>query len=285
MPGIDPSFITHRLSIEPHFRSFRQKQRIFHPKRNTLIAPEVDKLLEAQFVKNVAVKCGLGPISQAIVSDNGKQFDNAKFRKFCANLHIQPCFSSPDHPQANGQVEVTNRSLLKIIKTKLEGAKGLWAEELPNVLWAYRTTARTPTGETSFRLIYGAEAVIPVEIGLPTLRVLHQDPELTKDLRRADLDLIEKLRETATVRSASYQQKMRAHYNRRVRPREFAVGDLVLREATLATKSPAEGKLAAKWEGPYIVKARPRPGTYRLQDMEGRDLPHPWNAKYLKRYF
>ena len=53
MPGIDPSFITHRLSIEPHFRPHRQKQRIFHPERNTLIAAEVNKLLEAQFIKNV----------------------------------------------------------------------------------------------------------------------------------------------------------------------------------------------------------------------------------------
>ena len=78
---------------------------------------------------------------------------------------------------------------------------------------------------------------------------------------------------------------MRTHYNRRVRPREFSVGDLVLREATLATKNQTEGKLAAKWEGPYVVKARPRPGTYRLQDMEGRDLPHLWNAEHLKRYY
>ncbi|GMP37997.1 hypothetical protein CsSME_00021317 [Camellia sinensis var. sinensis] len=231
-----------------------------------------------------SIICRFG-IPQAIISDNGKQFDNAKYRKFCADLQIQPCFSSPGHPQANGQVEVTNRSLLKIIKTKLEAAKGLWAEELPNVLWAYRTTARTPTGETPFRLTYGAEAVIPVEVGLPTPRVLHPDLASAEELHRTHLDLIEELRETAAVRLASYQQKMRTHYNRRVRPREFSVGDLVLREVTLATKNPAEGKLAAKWEGPYIVKARPRPGTYRLQDMEGRDLPHPWNAEHLKRYY
>ena len=55
-----------------------------------------------------------------------------------------------------------------MIKTRLEGAKGLWPEELPNILWAYRTTVRTPTGETPFRLTYGTEAVIPVEIGLTT---------------------------------------------------------------------------------------------------------------------
>ena len=60
--------------------------------------------------------------------------------------------------------------LLKIIKTKLDDAKGAWLEELPNVLWAYRTTARIPTGETPFRLTYGTEAVIPVEVGVTSIR-------------------------------------------------------------------------------------------------------------------
>ena len=61
---------------------------------------------------------------------------------------------------------MTNQTLLKIIKARLDDAKGAWLEELPNVLWAYRTTARTPTGETPFRLTYGTEAVIPVEVGI-----------------------------------------------------------------------------------------------------------------------
>ena len=65
---------------------------------------------------------------------------------------------------------MTNRTLLKIIKTKLDDAKGAWPEELPNVLWAYRTTARTPTGETPFRLTYGTVAVILVEVGVTSTR-------------------------------------------------------------------------------------------------------------------
>ena len=64
-----------------------------------------------------------------------------------------------------------------MIKTRLEGAKGLWPEELPNILWAYKTTTRTPTGETPFRLAYGIEAVIPVEIGLTTWRTSHHDED------------------------------------------------------------------------------------------------------------
>ena len=62
-----------------------------------------------------------------------------------------------------------NRTLLKIIKVQLEEVKGVWPEELPNVLWA-RTTARTPTGETPFRLTYSTKAVIPVEVGVTSMR-------------------------------------------------------------------------------------------------------------------
>ena len=105
-----------------------------------------------------------------IISDNERQFDNQSFKDFCSNLGIRNQFSSPGHPQANGQTKVTNRMLLKIIKTKLDKAKGAWPEELPNVLWAYRTTARTPMGETPFRLTYGTEAVIPVEVGVASTR-------------------------------------------------------------------------------------------------------------------
>jgi len=65
---------------------------------------------------------------------------------------------------------VTNLTLLKIVKARLEEAKGAWPEELPNVLWAYRTVARTLTGETPFRLTYGTEVVIPVEVGVTSIR-------------------------------------------------------------------------------------------------------------------
>ena len=113
--------------------------------------------------KNIICRFG---VPRVIVSNNGKQFDNPNFQKFCQDLGVKNHYSSPKHPQANRQTEVTNRSLLKIIKTWLEGAKGASPEELQNVLWAYRTTTRFPTGETPFRLIFGTEAVILVEVGL-----------------------------------------------------------------------------------------------------------------------
>ena len=131
-----------------------------------------------QNIKNFVWKsivCRFG-VPRVLVSNNGRQFDNTPFRDFCEQLGINNHYSSPSHPQANGQAEVANRSLLKIIKTQLEGAKGVWLDELPRVLWAYRTTVRTPTGETPFKLAYGSEAVIPAEVHVANHRVMkYQD--------------------------------------------------------------------------------------------------------------
>ena len=81
-----------------------------------------------------AIICRFG-IPRALVSDNGKQFDNAKFRDFCVELGIKNYYSFPAHPQSNGQAEVTIRTLKAALKTKLENLKVKWVEYLPEVLW------------------------------------------------------------------------------------------------------------------------------------------------------
>ena len=151
--------------------------------------------------------CRFG-IPRVLVSENGRQFDNDCFWDFCSQLGIKNHYSSPTHPQADGQVEVTNRSLLKIIKTRLEGAKGIWPEELPSIVWAYRTTARTPTGETPFRLTYGSEAVIPTEVGLTSYRVHNHNESRNDEAMRLQLDLIDEIRSAAEQRLARYQDRM-----------------------------------------------------------------------------
>ncbi|XP_022145833.1 uncharacterized protein K02A2.6-like [Momordica charantia] len=110
-------------------------------------------------------------IPNAIVTDNGKQFDNARFKDFCRKLNISHLSSSPAHPKANGQVKAVNKIIKRGLKLRLDSRKGKWAEELPEVLWSYRTTPRESTGETPFLLAFGSEAVVPVEIGMPTDRL------------------------------------------------------------------------------------------------------------------
>ena len=177
------------------------------------------------------------------VSDNERQFDNDSFQDFCWQLWIKNHYSSHAHPQANGQVEVTNRSLLKIIKTRLEGTKGIWLEELPSILWAYRMTARTPTGETAFRLTYGSEAIIPAKVGLTSYRVHNHDDSKKDEAMCLQLNLVNEIRAVAEQRLARYKDRMAKHYNSWVQCRDFQVGDLVLRRVMGAAKNPTQGKL------------------------------------------
>ena len=115
---------------------------------------------------------------RVLILDNRRQFDNTLFRDFCKHFGIQNHYSSPTHPQENDSAEVANRSLLKIITTRLEKAKGVWLKELPGVLWAYKTAVRTPTRETPFKLAYGSEVVILAEVNMANHRVIkYQDKD------------------------------------------------------------------------------------------------------------
>ena len=140
-------------------------------------------------------------------------------------------------------MEVTNQTLLKIIKARLDEAKGVWSEELLNILWAYRTTSRTPTGETPFSLTYGTEAVILVEVGMTSLRREFFHEGSNNDQLRVNLDCLDESRDGASRKMVEFQQKMSKYYNKRVKLRQFNIGDLVLCKVTPATKDLTQGKL------------------------------------------
>ena len=125
------------------------------------------------------------------MSDNGKQFDNPKFRDFCAKLGIKNYYSSLAHPQSNGQAEVTIRTLKAALKTKLEDLKGKWVEYLPEVLWVHRTARKSATQETPFALAFGIEAVNPVEVGLKSPRIELANIEHNEEVLFLNLDLLE----------------------------------------------------------------------------------------------
>ena len=128
------------------------------------------------------------------MSDNGQQFDNTPFRDFCEQLGIKNHYSSPSHPQETRQVEVANRSVLKIIKTRLKGAKGVWPDELLGVLWAYKTIVRTPTEETPFKLAYGSEVIIPTEVHMANHRMIKCQDKENEEQLCLNLNLIDKVR-------------------------------------------------------------------------------------------
>ena len=160
-----------------------------------------------------------------------------------------------------------------------------WVEELPHILWTYRTTPCRSTREIPFSMTYGAEAVIPLETGFPTTRTSSFNPKDNDEQLTRNLDLIEEKRENAMVQLAYYQQKLKQGYDANVKLRPLTPGDLVLRKVVGAAKNPAWGKLWPNWEGPYRITSQAGIGAYFLEDVDEHVVPQLWNVNNLKRYY
>ena len=231
--------------------------------------------------KNIICRFG---IPRSNVSDNGPQFDSRVYQDFCQELKIKNLYSTPRYPQSNGQEEASDKTLLTALKKWLDSAKEKWVEELPGVLWAYRTTTRKPTGISPFAFTYGMEAVIPTEIGLPTIRTAMPESENAESVVK-ELDASDELREAATIRVASYQRRLENSYNKRVKPRVFQPSHIVLRKVFENTADPMTGKFQPNWEGSYVVTRPGEFGSYAIDKTDGTLVPRVWNAVHLERYY
>ena len=158
-------------------------------------------------------------------------------------MGIRNRYSTLAYPQGNGLAEATNKAIVSRLKKRLDDAKGRWVDELPHVLWTYRTTPRRSTGETTFSVTYGAEVVIPLESGFPTLRTNQFSAEENIHLLSTNLDLVKERREVAAVKMTHYQQRVKQGYEKGVKLKPLASGDLVLRKVVGTAKNPAWGKL------------------------------------------
>jgi transposase InsO family protein len=225
--------------------------------------------------------CRFG-LPRYIVSDNGTQFTSEAVIQFCEEKGIRNTFVSVEHPQANGQAESANKVILKAIKRKLTKKDRNWAEPLPEILWAYHTTIQTSTGETPFKMVYGTDAMIPVEINPPSWRRETLTTEANKEALQENLDLLEEIREKAHFREFAMKQRVSHKYNTKVIPRNFKEGDLVLKRPMGKDKG---GKLAPNWEGPFRIQEAYGNGAYRLETLQGETLPRTWNVMNLKFYY
>ncbi|XP_025661034.1 uncharacterized protein [Arachis hypogaea] len=198
------------------------------------------------------------------------------------NLKINQHFASVEHPQTNGLAEAANKVILHALKKKLDDAKGLWAELIPEVLWGYNTTPQTSTKETPFRLVYGSEAMIPLEISQNSIRTYMDNQD---EARKSELDIIEEIRDIAALKQRAAQQVIARQYNKSVKSRSFVKGGLVLRKTETARKPPKHGKLAANWDGPYRVSNVLGQGAYKLESLDGKLMPSTWNVSSLKKFY
>ena len=170
-------------------------------------------------------------------------------------LESYNCYSSPTHPQSNGQAEVTIRTLKVELETKLEDLKGKWVEYLSEVLWAHITTHKSATQETPFALAFGTEAVAPVEVGLKSQRIEFARAEHNEEVLRLNLDLLEEKREQVLKRVEDYHRKTARYYDRRVRPKSYKPSDLVLKKLLPTRKEPHMGSWDPIGKGPISYPA------------------------------
>nr|GEZ13974.1 reverse transcriptase domain-containing protein [Tanacetum cinerariifolium] len=220
-------------------------------------------------------------LPEEIISNNKKQFRDDPFKDWCKKLCISQHFASVKHPQTNGLMERANRSLGEGIKARLDARSKNYIEELPHVLWAHRTMIKYSNEDTPFSLTYRTEAVILVEIGMPTLRTAEVDLVQNNKALEINLDLLEERREEATIREAKSKTKMENYYNLKVQNTSFKPGDFVYRNND-ASRMKDTWKLGPKWEGPYEVTEALRKGAYKLIDRDKKQLPQTWNINNLK---
>ncbi|VFQ85614.1 unnamed protein product [Cuscuta campestris] len=223
-------------------------------------------------------------VPEHVIIYNGTQFESKPFNDFLESWGIKHSYASVGYPETNGQVENANRTIVDALKWKLEACGGEWAEELPYILWTYRTTSRRATGETPFALCYEFEERAPAEISIANHREEVFDPERNEEALAAELHLVHERREAAFIRVENYRRKVKSYHDGSVRARGFIEGDWVLRKRTVSR--PLEGgKFAKNYEGPYIIKEVVGPWTFRLQTPSGGEVPKTWNAENLVKFY
>jgi hypothetical protein len=207
-------------------------------------------------------------VPRRITSDNAKAFKSNKMQRFIAKYNITWNYSTGYYPQANGLAEAFNKTLGKILKKTVTKNQRDWHDRLFEALWAYRVTVRTPTQATPYSLVYGSEAVLPLEVQLPSLRVAVHE-EITNDeqirLRFQELGALEEGRLQAVQNLKLYRQNLVRAYNKLVKQRVFRKGELVLvLRCPIIVTHKTKGKFKPKWEGPFIIEQAYDGGAYQL---------------------
>ena len=132
----------------------------------------VDQYDVITFIKDLMCRFG---IPQSITVDNGTVFDSVLVREFLGEYGVSLIHSTPYYAQFNGQVKAVNKQIKKGIQKAIENNPREWHNILLDVLWAYRTSKSSSTGTTPYTLVYGYDAVLPIEIGVNSLRVKNQN--------------------------------------------------------------------------------------------------------------
>ena len=160
----------------------------------------------ARFLKHNII-CRYG-VPGELITDNGVNLNGKMIQQLYQQFKIEHRNSVPYRPQMNGAVEAANKNIKKIL-VKMTNTYKDWLEYLPFALCAYHVSVRTSMGVTSYSLVYGTEAVLPVEVEIPSLRILSQTELLEAEWacsRYEKLNMIDEKRMIAMCHGQLYHR-------------------------------------------------------------------------------
>ncbi|GJU41073.1 reverse transcriptase domain-containing protein [Tanacetum coccineum] len=188
--------------------------------------PTNDARVVVKFLRSLFARFG---VPKALISDRGTHFCNSQLEKALQRYGVTHKLSTAYHPQSNGQTEVTNRAIKRILERSVGYNPKGWSEKLNDALWTFRTAYKTPTGCTPFRLFYGKACHLPVEIehkAYWALKQYNMDLTLPSESRRMQLNELAELRDGAYENTRIYKERTKKWHDSRLRgDKYFKVGD------------------------------------------------------------
>ncbi|XP_059663933.1 uncharacterized protein LOC132309663 [Cornus florida] len=164
------------------------------------------------------------------------------------DMQVKIVTSTPYYAQGNGQAEASNKVVIEIIEKMIKDKPRCWHGTFLEAVWSYRNSKRTSTGITPYRLTFGHDAMLPMELNVKSTKVMKA-------------------------------------YDKRVKFKSFAEGDMVWQTILPPGKvDRTYGKWLPTWNGPYIVHQVLHGGAYKLKDLDGEVHERSINRRYLKKY-
>jgi len=184
---------------------------------------------------------------EKILTDQGTNFTSEMFKNTCKLLRIEKIQTTAYHPESNGALERSHRTLAEYLRHYINEDQTDWDEWLPYAMFTYNTTPHSATKFTPFELMYGHQATLPT--------ALTKQPKQTYSYEDYAQELRERLRATNQLAKEHLKQekeKAKQQYDKAINKRTFQIGDKVLLYDETVRRGRSK-KLEPQWIGPYVI--------------------------------